>query len=109
MGLTACAECGRLNDADALQCDQCGTAVAKATPTASASKRPRRAAPVVATRPVAQARSTRSGQMVVARETVDVVDPQTHKIVHVIAGRTRVGDGCWIHKLIPSAFQYIAA
>jgi hypothetical protein len=45
--------------------------------------------------------------MVVARETFQAIDPRTHNVVQVWAGRTRVGERSWLCKLRPSALQYI--
>jgi hypothetical protein len=108
-----CPLCGHMNSPQNNYCVSCGEPLPLST--ASASARPRRAltperpAPAVFTRPAAKARDgVRSNQMVVARETFDAIDPRTHQVVHVIAGRTRVGDGCWLHKMRPSAFQFAA-
>jgi uncharacterized OB-fold protein len=111
-----CVECGRYNDPANNNCQGCGKSLlAEKTESKSKSElwpkmRPRAVPedrPVVFQRPAAHAGGgLRSHQMVVARETFDAVDPRTHYVVHVIAGRTRVGDGCWLHKLRPSAFEY---
>jgi hypothetical protein len=108
-----CPSCGHYNAPANAYCVSCGEPIPLSQ--ASASSRPRRAlrperaAPAVFTRPAAHAHDdVRGGQMVVARETFDAIDPRTHQTVHVKAGRTKIRHGCWLYQLRPSAFQYAA-
>jgi hypothetical protein len=108
-----CPECDHLNAVGGKFCVSCGetmplSQVGKELWPKFKLRTPQNDAPVVFARPAAHARDgARSNQQVVARETFDAIDPRTHNVVHVIAGRTRVGDGCWLHKLRPSAFPYV--
>jgi len=106
MGLTACSDCGRLNDADALLCDQCGAEV-KSAPSDSDAGRAKRLRARSQVRPAASAlveSSLRGREMVEAIQTCDVRDPATGEIGHIKAGRTRVGARSWLYKLRPAAF-----
>ena len=109
-----CPQCGHMDFPSDKYCVACGEPLPLST--ASASARPRRAltperpAPAVFTRPAASARDGINGypRMVVARESFIAIDPRTHQQVKVLAGRTKIADGCWLHKMRPSAFQYAA-
>jgi uncharacterized Zn finger protein (UPF0148 family) len=115
-----CATCSRLNPPSNNNCTGCGEPMPASV--ASASSRPRRSSsgarfqhphstpsPAVYPAPSGTAHEGyRSRGFLVARETFDAIDPTTHKVVHVLAGRTNVASGHWLVKMRPDAFQYAA-
>ncbi|MHB8488786.1 MAG: zinc ribbon domain-containing protein [Candidatus Dormibacteria bacterium] len=114
-----CAECSRMNPASANFCSGCGYALPAFT--ASASSAPRRSSsarfqhphstpsPAVYPAPAGTAHEGYRGRgFLVAREDFDAIDPTTHKVVHVLAGRTNVASGHWLITLRPDAFMYAA-
>ena len=98
--IVRCMHCNRMNTEKARFCNSCANPINVAP--VEAKSRPRAATPRRFQSP-APAR----GPLLVARETYDATDPITHKVVHVIAGRTRIAAGCWLHKTRPSAFAAV--
>jgi len=108
MGLTACPDCGRLNDTDALLCDQCGADVTSTAASDTNGGRAKRSGPRREQPAVSVERALRGRGQVEATQTFNARDPVTGKIVPVRKDRTRVGDRSWLYKMYPSRFQYVA-
>ena len=113
-----CDHCGRMNTPSSNYCSGCGYSLLAEKEEESKSKywpklRPRSVpvrVPARGERPAGSVldASLRGRGMVEATKTCDVRDPITGNIVHVIAGRTHVASGSWLHKLVPNAFRFAA-